>query len=181
MDNDSKGLRQIEDFYSLSQSGTSRKKIACTKKVYEIDHVEICLLISSISLTINLNKAGKTWIRTVSSFTTFTCDLQDLKLLWYIQYSFFLKFFELWFNAPSTWSGFCIVGRAWGKPPQCSPILLIISSCNGLLPLPLDIPPYILVFSLLLLSEHPSSLACHFLHHVMERGINLILENYTHP
>ena len=62
MGNDSKGLRQIEDFYSLSQSGTSRKKIACTKKVYEIDHVEICLLISSISLTINLNKAGKTFM-----------------------------------------------------------------------------------------------------------------------
>ena len=44
MGNDSKGLRQIEDFYSLSQSGTSRKKIVCTKKVYEIDHVEICLV-----------------------------------------------------------------------------------------------------------------------------------------
>ena len=62
MGNDSKGLRQIEDFYSLSQSGTSRKKIVCIKKVYEIDHVEICLLISSISLTINLNKAGKTFM-----------------------------------------------------------------------------------------------------------------------
>ena len=62
MGNDSKGLRQIEDFYSLSQSGTLRKKIVCTKKVYEIDHVEICLLISSISLTINLNKAGKTFM-----------------------------------------------------------------------------------------------------------------------
>ena len=62
MGNDSKGLRQIEDFCSLSQSGTSREKIVCTKKVYEIDHVEICLLISSISLTINLNKAGKTFM-----------------------------------------------------------------------------------------------------------------------
>ena len=62
MGNDSKGLRQIEDFYSLSQSGTLRKKIVCTKKVYEIDHVEICLLISSIYLTINLNKAGKTFM-----------------------------------------------------------------------------------------------------------------------
>ena len=62
MGNYSKGLRQIEDFYSLSQSGTLRKKIVCTKKVYEIDHVEICLLISSIYLTINLNKAGKTFM-----------------------------------------------------------------------------------------------------------------------
>ena len=62
MGNYSKGLTQIEDFCSLSQSGTSRKKIFSTKKVYEIDHVEICLLISSISLTINLNKAGKTFM-----------------------------------------------------------------------------------------------------------------------
>ena len=43
MSNDSKGLRPIKDFCPSSQSGTSRKKIVSTKKVYEIDHTETCL------------------------------------------------------------------------------------------------------------------------------------------
>ena len=48
MGNGSKGLRVIENFCLSSQPGTLRKKIICTKKVYEIDHAEICLRISSI-------------------------------------------------------------------------------------------------------------------------------------
>ena len=59
MGNGSRWFRQIEDLCPSSQSGTSRKKIISTKKVYEIDHIEICLRISSISFIINLNKAGK--------------------------------------------------------------------------------------------------------------------------
>ena len=43
MDNSSKWLRQIEDLSPSSQSGTSTKKIICTKKAHEIDHTEICL------------------------------------------------------------------------------------------------------------------------------------------
>ena len=46
--NGSKGLRVIEDFCPSSQPGTLRKKIICTKKVYEIDDAEICLRIYSI-------------------------------------------------------------------------------------------------------------------------------------
>ena len=55
----SKGLRHIEDFCASSQSGTSRKKIIYTKKVYETDYAEILLWISSIYFIINFNKAGK--------------------------------------------------------------------------------------------------------------------------
>ena len=59
MSNDSKGLRPIKDFCPSSQSGTSRKKIVSTKKVYEIDHTETCLWISSISFILNFNKTSK--------------------------------------------------------------------------------------------------------------------------
>ena len=55
----SKGLRQIEDFCSSSQPGTSGKKIVFTKKVYEIDHTEICFWMSSVSFIINRNKVAK--------------------------------------------------------------------------------------------------------------------------
>ena len=44
--------------------------------------------------------------------------------------------------------GFALWGEHGGNPPQCCPISLIISSCNGLLPLPLDTPPiYFSIFS----------------------------------
>ena len=59
MDNSSKWLRQTEDLSPSSQSGTSTKKIICTKKSREIDHTKICLWISSIQFIINLNKADK--------------------------------------------------------------------------------------------------------------------------
>ena len=36
----------------------SRKKIVCTKKVYEMNHVETSLWISSISFIISFNKVG---------------------------------------------------------------------------------------------------------------------------
>ena len=36
----------------------SRKKIGCTKKVYEMDHVETSLWISPISFLISFNKVG---------------------------------------------------------------------------------------------------------------------------
>ena len=55
MGNGSKGLRVIKNFCLSSQPGTLRKKIICTKKVYEIDHAEICLRISSVFFLINFN------------------------------------------------------------------------------------------------------------------------------
>ena len=54
MGNGSEGLRVIEDFCPSSQPGTLRKKIICTKKVYEIDDAEICLRIYSIFFSCQL-------------------------------------------------------------------------------------------------------------------------------
>ena len=54
-----KGLKHIEGFHPLSQSGTLRKKTVYNLKVFEIDHNEISLSIFSILIVINFNKAGK--------------------------------------------------------------------------------------------------------------------------
>ena len=54
----SKMLRHIPSAHPSLQSGTLRKKIICTKKVYEINHVEI-MWISSITFLIGINKADK--------------------------------------------------------------------------------------------------------------------------
>ena len=55
MSNCSKGLRVIEDFCLSSQPGTLRKKIICTKKVYEIDHAEFVCRFCQLSFLINFN------------------------------------------------------------------------------------------------------------------------------
>ena len=52
----SKWLRDTVNIYPLPHSGTFRKKIVCTEKVYEIDNAETILWISSISLIISFNK-----------------------------------------------------------------------------------------------------------------------------
>ena len=66
----------------------------------------------------------------------------------------------------------------WGECPLYGrSILLILPSCNGLLPPPLGAPLYTEVCSPLHLSElPPSSLGYPFLWHTMQCGINL-LEN----
>ena len=56
----STGLRHIADIRPLSHSGTSRKKIACTGKIYEIGHAETSLWIFlNLFFVISFNKAGK--------------------------------------------------------------------------------------------------------------------------
>ena len=55
----SKGFRHVADVCSCAQSATAKKKIACTKTVYEIDHAETSSWISSISFTSNFKNAGR--------------------------------------------------------------------------------------------------------------------------
>ena len=54
----SKRLRHTAYNCLLPQSATSRKKIVCTKKFYEINDAETSLWISSISFVISFNKVG---------------------------------------------------------------------------------------------------------------------------
>ena len=63
-------------------------------------------------------------------------------------------------------------GGSMGGGPLCSPILLILPPCNGLLP-PLG-TLYIKVWSPLHLSEFPPSLGHPFFHHSMQSGINVL-------
>ena len=56
------GCKKLRCFAKLrlsTQSGTSRKKIVFTKKVYEIDQAETTLWISSISFFMSFNKEGE--------------------------------------------------------------------------------------------------------------------------
>ena len=53
----SEGLRHITDV--CPRSWILRRKIVCSKQVYEIDHAEISLSISAISFIISFSKAGE--------------------------------------------------------------------------------------------------------------------------
>ena len=54
----SKGLRHLLDLCPLSQCGTSRKKIVCTEKIYEIGCRKASFWISSISFISLTNGQG---------------------------------------------------------------------------------------------------------------------------
>ena len=50
-------------------------------------------------------------------FTIFTCDQQDLKLLWFFNTVSCFKFLEHWFNAISTCIGTCFVEKSIDSLP----------------------------------------------------------------
>ena len=100
---------------------------------------------------------------------------------------FFLEFFGLWnFLGSIHMIRLSHSGVSMGEAtPNVYTILLILSPCNGLPPpIPTWHPPptpYILVFFPLHLGEPLPSMIYHFLHHIIERDINRLLENYRHP
>ena len=64
----SKVLRDIEDVFPSSQSGTLRKKIVCTKKSYEIDSITSICIWRSQFLKLQRNTEGFILVQFVTSF-----------------------------------------------------------------------------------------------------------------